>query len=272
LTLALGTGAISPLNLAKGYTVFANGGFGVTPYFIDRIEDADGDVLYPVHPAGPVVVCVPQRGIPDAEPGCGDGEEYAPKVSGALPAPPLLASRVTELYPDIRRAQRVVSPQNVYLITDIMKDVVRTGSGARAGRALARADLAGKTGTTNGPRDAWFAGFNADIVATAWVGFDDDNRPLGGNEQGGVTAIPMWISFMAVALAGLPQHAIERPPGIVEVRIDPDTGLIASDANPDAIFEEFHVDNLPERESDASYRQLDDGSTPVRTGAGEPIF
>jgi len=273
LTLALGSGGISPLNLAKGYAVFANGGFEVTPYFIDRIEDADGDVLYPLPPAGPVVVCVPLRGIPDAEPGCDESEEDgAPEGNGALPELPEVASSVTELYPEIRRARRVVTPQNVYLITDIMKDVVRTGSGARAGRALARADLAGKTGTTNGPRDAWFAGFNADVVATAWVGFDDDDRPLGGNEQGGVTAIPMWISFMTAALAGLPEHAMERPPGIVEVRIDRDTGLIASDANPDAIFEKFRVENLPEREPEAPYRGLDDGGAPVRTGAGEPIF
>jgi penicillin-binding protein 1A len=273
LTLALGSGGISPLNLAKAYAVFANGGFEVTPYFIERIEDADGDVLYPLPPAGPMIVCVPHRGIPDADPGCDEGEENraAPEGSGALPPRPALVSDITELYPDIRRARRVVSPQNVYLITDIMKDVVRTGSGARAGRALGRADLAGKTGTTNGPRDAWFAGFNADIVATVWVGFDDDERPLGGNEQGGVTAIPTWITFMAAALAGLPEHAIGRPPGIVEVRIDRDSGLIASDANPDAIFEMFRVESLPERESDA-YRQLDDGSTPVRTGAGEPIF
>ena len=274
-TLALGTGVISPLNLAKGYAVFANGGYGVEPYFIERIEDASGNVLFPVRPAGPRVVCRPFEGVAEAVETCRDdaaGEPAAGPFARARPAGDALATRITDLYPDIRRAERVVAPQNVYLITDIIKDVVRRGSGARAGRALARSDLAGKTGTTNGPRDAWFAGFNGDIVATAWVGFDDDARPLGNNEQGGVTAIPMWISFMAEALEGMPESPMERPPGIVEVRINRETGLVASDYNPDAIFEKFRVGELPDREPDAPYRRLGDEDPRVSPGSSEPIF
>ena len=276
-TLALGAGGISPLNLAKGYAVFANGGHRIEPYFIERIETADGDVLYPIRPAGPPVVCTPLPSvIADAVDQCDDtGEDgleaRAPPAAPRPPALPALAASVAELYPEIRRAQRVIEPQNAYLITDIMKDVVRTGSGRRA-RSLGRADLAGKTGTTNDARDAWFAGFNADIVATAWVGFDADDRPLGRSEQGGVTAIPMWISFMTEALAGLPEHALRRPPGIVEVRIDRSSGLIASDANPDAIFEKFRIGHLPDRESDAAYGRIGtDGSLGPGTQS-EPIF
>ena len=267
LALALGAGGVSPLELARGYAVFANGGFAVEPYFIERIEDANGELLYPLRPAGPRVVCVPLRDVADAEDGCMEDEQ----PTSTPPEAPALAATITEVYPEIRRAPRAVSAQNVYLITDIMKDVVRSGfSGGRA-RALGRGDIAGKTGTTNGPRDAWFAGFNADIVATAWVGFDADDRPLGSREQGGVTAIPMWIAFMAEALDGLPEHSLERPPGIVEHRINRQTGLIASDYNPNAMFEKFAVGHLPEREPDGPYRGLGDGNAPPN-GAAEPIF
>ena len=268
LALALGVGGVSPLELAKGYAVFANGGYSVEPYYIERIEDANGQVLYPERPAGPRVVCVPLRNVADAEEGCAEDE---PSGAHALPEPLPLTASVPDLYPEIRRAPRAISAQNVYLITDIMKDVVTTGSGRRA-LALGRRDIAGKTGTTNGPRDAWFAGFNADIVATAWVGFDADERPLGNGEQGGVTAIPMWIGFMAEALKGLPEHSLERPPGIVEHRINRQTGLIASDYNPDAMFEKFVVGKLPEREPDGPYRGVSDGVTTPPTGPPEPIF
>jgi penicillin-binding protein 1A len=275
LALALGVGGVSPLDLAAGYAVFANGGHVVEPYFIERIEDANGELLYPTRPAGPRVVCMPLRDVDEAEEGCAEPGLRAPTttpVTSTPPDPPALAATIQDLYPEIRRAARAVSAQNVYLITDIMKDVVRPGySGGRA-EALGRRDIAGKTGTTNGPRDAWFAGFNADVVATAWVGFDDDERPLGNGEQGGRTAIPMWIGFMAEALAGLPEHSLERPPGIVEHRINRQTGLLASDYNPDAIFEKFAVGHLPEREPDGPYRGVSDGSAAPSSGPAEPIF
>jgi len=132
-----------------------------------------------------------------------------------------------------------------------MKDVVKIGSGRRAGQAFPRRDdLAGKTGTTTGPRDAWFAGFNADVVAVVRVGFDVDTRELGQGEQGGRTAIPAWIDFMSAALEGMPEHSLPRPPGIVERRIDPDTGLIAADCNRNARWEMFLLESQPEREPD----------------------
>jgi penicillin-binding protein 1A len=152
-------------------------------------------------------------------------------------------------------------------------DVVRRGTGNRARRELGRGDLAGKTGTTNEGRDTWFVGFNANLVGAAWVGFDDQ-RPLGGNEQGGITAIPMWIGFMREALAGTAERRPQRPPGIVEYRINPTSGLIANERS-DSIFEKFDIDHLPEREESSGFLPpldaLEPGAVP-RPGGEQPIF
>jgi penicillin-binding protein 1A len=157
-------------------------------------------------------------------------------------------------------------------MTDLMKDVVRVGgSGAAAWRALERSDLAGKTGTTNEGHDTWFVGFNADVVAAAWVGFDE-TRSLGGTEQGGVTAIPMWIDYMREALSHVPEHTLARPLGIVEYRINPTNGLIASDATRDSVFEKFDIDRIPEREPDPAFSSFDPSTPTGPERRGEPIF
>jgi penicillin-binding protein 1A len=158
-----------------------------------------------------------------------------------------LVSDATELYPTQRAARRIISPQNAYLIGDLLWDVVRRGTGNRAKRELERNDLAGKTGTTNDGRDLWFVGFNANIVGASWVGFDQ-NRPLGAYEQGATAALPMWIGFMHEALAGTAEQRPKRPRGIVEYRINPETGKIADDGAPHSIFEKFDIDHLPERD------------------------
>jgi penicillin-binding protein 1A len=255
LSLALGAGGVAPLDLVAGYAVFANGGYRVKPYFIDRVTLQDGEVVYAAQPQ----ICSD----------CNTPPPTPPPVEAA----PALADDVTELYPPQLAAERVISPQNAYLMTDMMHDVVRMGTGERARIALKRNDLAGKTGTTNEGRDTWFVGFNADAVAAAWVGFDQD-RPLGGREQGGVTAIPMWIDFMRAALTGKPEHVLPRPAGIVEYRINPANGLIASDGSPNSIFEKFDIDNVPEREPDGvanPFTTQESGSTtPARSA--EPIF
>jgi penicillin-binding protein 1A len=269
-SLALGAGGVAPVDLAAGYAVFANGGRRVEPYFIDRVEDVDGELLYRADPAFACVQKLPVApASADAVPFDPNGECVKPEEAeaGASPEPEPLIDDVTQLYPGIRLGRRVISPQNAYLVTDMMQDVVRRGTGARAYRALGRNDLAGKTGTTNDRRDAWFSGFNADVVATAWVGFDQD-RPLGGNEQGGVTAIPMWISFMEEALATLPEHELERPPGIVEVRINPQSGLVASGSTRDSRFEKFRIDHVPPAEPEISYpghESSTEGSVPPKS-------
>lgn len=260
--LALGGGNLAPIDLAAGYAVLANGGYSVQPYFIQRIDNALGDVLYDAS-RSVQVVCRPDA---DERFGwCAEDESEAEQDRQGL------VDSVTELYPPYRHAERVIDRQNAYLITDMLKDVVRSTSGARAYRELGRNDLAGKTGTTNGPRDAWFAGFNADVLGVAWVGFDDD-RDMGDREQGGVTAIPMWIGFMREALAGEPEHALARPPGIVEVRINPKTGLVASDLNPNAKWEIFDVRNIPEREPDTPFERRGTGIDVPITAGDEDIF
>jgi penicillin-binding protein 1A len=114
-------------------------------------------------------------------------------------------------------------------------------------------------------------GFNADVVAAVWVGFDQD-RPLGGSEQGGITALPMWIDYMREALLHRPEHALAQPPGIVEYRINPTSGLIASDATRDTVFEKFDIDNIPDREPDPGFAPLDSTGAPGPIQRAEPIF
>ena len=227
-TLALGAGGVAPLDLVNGYAVFANGGYKVNSYLIERIEDADGDVLYS---ARPHLVCQ-------------DCEE----ADFGRVAAPTLANNSSELYPKSRSAERIISAQNAFLINDMMQDVVRRGTGRAAYAALAREDLAGKTGTTNDRRDAWFAGFNGDLVTAVWVGFDQE-RSLGRYEQGAITALPLWIDFMAEAMDGLRSHAMQQPSGIVDVRINPKSGLVAA-TNEGSVFEKFRFGNVPEREQE----------------------
>jgi penicillin-binding protein 1A len=258
LSLALGAGGVAPLDLANGYATFANGGLHVESYFVQRVADSTGQVIYEAHPKFCAECNTPQPTL--------DAQADAPPAAGDE-----LVTDVAALYPR-RVAERIISPQNAYLMTDMLQDVVRIGTGAAAGRALERTDLSGKTGTTNDGRDTWFVGFNADIVAAAWVGFDQD-RPLGGNEQGGVTAIPMWIEYMRTALEGRPPHALQRPPGIVDYRINPDNGLIANDSTPNSIFEKFEIDNVPERDPEPAFAPGSAATGPgTRVRPGEPIF
>jgi penicillin-binding protein 1A len=166
-------------------------------------------------------------------------------------------------------APRVISAANAYLMTDLMRDVIRRGTARRA-LALKRDDIAGKTGTTNDRRDTWFSGFNADVVATAWIGFDQE-RSLGAGEEGGHTALPMWIYFMGEALAGRPEHRLPQPEGIVSARISPTSGELARGNDPDAVFELFLAGKLP-----GSGGVAGDGAGMPTTKPGEkaeePIF
>jgi penicillin-binding protein 1A len=245
LTLALGAGGVAPLNIAAGYATFANGGYKVTPYFIDRVVDANGEILYETKPLY-----------------CSDCNTPPETPVQLEPPKPELVSDAVELYPKQRAAPRIISPQNAYLISDMLWDVVRRGTGNRARRELERNDLAGKTGTTNDGRDLWFVGFNANIVGASWVGFDQF-RPLGVYEQGASAALPMWIGFMREALAATAEQRPKRPRGIVEYRINPETGKIADDRTPNAIFEKFDIDHVPEREEGmfhGSFDPLDPGA------------
>src|SRR5690606_40485600 len=155
-----------------------------------------------------------------------------------------LIDEIADLYPDGRKAPRAITPQNAYLITDMMRDVIRRGTGRRA-LALGRSDLSGKTGTSNDRRDAWFGGFNADLSSVVWVGYDDD-LPLGPGEEGSRTALPVWIEFIRAGLNGARENALPMPEGIVSVRISKSTGCPATAAVPleDVMFEIFDQDTV----------------------------
>jgi penicillin-binding protein 1A len=240
LTLALGTAELSPLQAAVGYATFANGGFKVSSYYVDRIEDYTGKALMQAEPA---LACFE----------CGRSSDPAQAKRGAAAAgtrATLLDEGVRDgksLIPAKNRAPQIIRPQVAYLLSDMMADVIKRGTGMRA-RVLNRDDIAGKTGTTNDQHDAWFSGFNGDLVATVWTGFDQD-RSLGELEQGARAALPTWVFFMHEALAGAPRRMAPVPDGIVTVRISPDTGLLASSDNPNGIMEKFIEGNLPKSET-----------------------
>jgi penicillin-binding protein 1A len=171
-TLALGTGAVTPLQMAGAYAVFANGGYQVQPYLIAKIEDADGKV------------------IQQAAPPAGHSEE-----------------------------QRVLDARNAFVTDSMLRDVARYGTGAAATKALGRNDIAGKTGTTSDAVDGWFSGYGGNVVAVAWMGYDDP-RSLGGREFGATLALPIWIDYMKVALAKRPQAERAEPEGLVRENDD----------------------------------------------------
>jgi penicillin-binding protein 1A len=163
----------------------------------------------------------------------------------------------------VRPAPQVLTPQNVWQMTSMMRDVIQRGTGRKA-RSLGRKDIAGKTGTTNDQKDGWFSGFNHAVVAVAWVGFDK-LEPLGRGETGGRSALPMWIDYMAVALDGVPVKKQEPPSGLVTVRIDPSTGLLAGSGQSDAVFETFREEYVPQQSSDSLGGGAASGSTDAVT-------
>ena len=260
LTLALGTLQVTPLEVATGYAVFANGGFRVQPYFVDRIENAVGEVVYRASPRIACEPCehpvdlsqVPQSGNPDQVLQAEDSVRGGPG--------PLSAEQL---------APRVISQQNDFIMTDMMADVIKHGTGRRA-LQLNRSDLAGKTGTTNQSKDTWFNGFTPHLVATVWVGFDQE-RPLGESEEGAKTALPIWIHFMREALKGVPQEKRPMPDGIVTLRVSPQTGALVSSENPDGVAEIFMADHLPAAGDQGSMAQSAEGG-PAGQAGGEPIF
>jgi penicillin-binding protein 1A len=255
LTLALGTAELSPLQVAIGYATFANGGYKVTSYIIDRVEDAGGKVLQQATPALACFQCDRASDPP------------APKPAATANA---RAAQLDEAPHDGKTmillknlAPQIIRPQVAYLLADMMKDVIRHGTGMRA-RSLNRDDIGGKTGTTNDHHDAWFNGFNGDLVTSVWTGFDQD-RSLGDGEEGARVAVPTWTYFMHEALAGAPKHGVPVPDGIVAARISPETGLLASSDNPNSIIEYFIEGNLPKSESyeGPNSNPMNDGDKPL---------
>jgi len=193
LPMALGSGSVTPMQMAAGYAVFANGGFRVAPYFIKRIEDEKGTII----------------------------EQFQPITA-------------------LNGAKRVIDPRNAFIMTSMMQDVVNHGTAIKA-KQLGRSDLAGKTGTTSNFVDAWFCGFQKDLVTIAWTGYDEP-RSLGNNETGGRVALPMWIDYMGPVLKGIPMAEYKPPNGVLATRINSVTGFRESTGD---VTEYFFNEQLP---------------------------
>ncbi|POZ60737.1 penicillin-binding protein 1A [Chromobacterium alticapitis] len=225
LPMALGAGSVTPLQMAEGYSVFANGGYRTKGYFIDRIEDPSGRVL----------------------------AKTVPTVAG-------------------QNAQQAIDPRNAFILRSMMGDVVRYGTGFRA-MSLGRSDLSGKTGTTSDWKDAWFVGYNPNLVAATWVGFDQP-RSLGRYGYGGTAALPIWINYMGNALKGQPEVDLPMPQGMV---VKPGAGQRGGD---EYYYEEFqktnpelHIDNsgsVPGGGDDSS-APADDSAKPAAQDAVENV-
>ena len=257
LSMALGSYVMSPLQVAAAYSVFANGGYQVEPYLIHHIRDRNGEVIYT---AKPKVAPKKQALRFEVQSSNVDAGSLKPNENEQMQETSILPNLIEnlqisplngnslEINNDLElpstEAERVIDERVVYLMNSMLKDVVKRGTGRRA-LALNRSDLAGKTGTTNGPTDAWFSGFNHHAVTTTWVGFDN-NQNLGQGEYGGVAALPIWIDYMKVALDGVAEENTAQPDGIVTVRIDPETGERALPSNPNGIFELFLEENAPQ--------------------------
>jgi len=229
LSLALGSASLTPLELVSGYAVLANGGYRVMPHFIEKIEDSHGNVIYQANPA---IVCK------ECE------KQELTKVSIDTATTPIIdAANDVNTEPAINTAPRVMEEKNNFIVRSILKDVIRLGTGRKA-LSMGRRDIAGKTGTTNDQKDAWFSGFSSQLVTTAWVGFDK-HKPLGSRETGASAALPMWIAFMSKALKGVSEQQQQMPQGLVTVKIDPETGFLAAQGQADAIFETFRPAFVP---------------------------
>ena len=236
LTTALGSGTAIPIRMSGAYAVFANGGYRVQPYLIDRIYDLENQLVLQVNPWAVCKDCNSDREI-----------EYRHTKNNELLVPlrNYLAGDAWSHGPEpARTAPQIISPQVHYQITSILRDVIKQGTGRKAMR-LGRTDLGGKTGTTNEQRDAWFNGFSPEIVATAWVGFDDFS-PLGKGETGSKAALPMWIDYMNSALKGYPEKDFLQPDGMVTIKIDPDSGMALAPGETKGIFETFRREYAPD--------------------------
>ncbi|MCX7080396.1 MAG: penicillin-binding transpeptidase domain-containing protein, partial [Pseudomonas sp.] len=244
LSLALGTATLTPMEIATGWSTFANGGYKIAPYIIDKIDSRNGDNLFtanpPSVPAGNTAsnaIAVPAANTFTVNSTTGEA----------------LAAQTTVQAPAV--AERIIDGRTTYILNSMLEDVIKLGTGRRA-LALGRSDLAGKTGTTNESKDAWFSGYNADYVTTVWTGFDQPES-LGRREFGGTVALPIWMNYMGAALKGKPAHTQNEPEGILSLRVDPVSGRAATPGTPNAYFELFKSEDTP-----PSVNELGNGNVP----------
>lgn len=225
LSLALGSLSVPPLTIATGYASLANGGYKIEPYWVETITDMDNRIIYQ---AKPLTVCRKNCQLTSGN-------------SESMEAPRIMDERIA------------------YLMDSMLKDVIKRGTATKA-LVLKREDIAGKTGTTNGPTDVWFAGYSPHIVTTTWLGFDN-NANLGRKEFGGTAALPIWIDFMQAALANVPDIIRPQPDGIVTMRIDEKTGLSAKPGQSDTLFELFRKEDAPDEQAAEQQKSSNESAT-----------
>jgi penicillin-binding protein 1A len=222
LSLALGTASLTPMEITEGWSTFANGGYKIEPYLIERIEDRDGRQVFNANPA-------------QTPTGIEQRAQHISSLALTTPDQPVAAEPIL--------AEQIIDGRTAYIMTSMLQDVIKRGTGRRA-MALGRDDLAGKTGTTNESKDSWFSGYNADYITTVWAGFDQPES-LGRTEYGGTVALPIWMSYMAAALKDKPSHLQPEPEGLLTLRVDPYSGRAATPDTPDAYFELFKSEDSP---------------------------
>ncbi|MDH5432673.1 MAG: penicillin-binding protein 1A [Gammaproteobacteria bacterium] len=265
LSLALGSASFTPLEVVTSYAVLANGGYKVQPWFVDRIEDPNGRIIFQYQPIQVCSECeiiqnkLLEQAIQDQDLESNGAEELSIRQAeendfSNIPLFPIPRELI---------APRVIDERNLFLVTDILKDVIHRGTATRTlanskSPLLNRNDIAGKTGTTNDAKDAWFSGYNSEHVATVWVGFNDHAKKLGDREFGGRAALPVWQKFMEKALENQREKISTPPPGIVTVRIDAKTGLLANEFTTESIFEMFRSENAPSEYSRQQNLQIKD--------------
>jgi len=349
LSLALGSGTITPLELAKAYATFANGGYQIKPYFIDYIvgpnhqlvswsspdtvcheceveeeeplenntvdtvtvvsddlliqgntEDENLDTLEIEDESNSSIITSDidseinsDRELENSQQVLAEQEQLSEQqldselsdqnkaqtesqAETQIPAPvfdysELSQEQINEGPYQVVLAKRILTPQVSFLMNTMLRDVIRFGTGRRA-RVIGRKDLSGKTGTTNDQQDAWFTGFNGDIVTISWVGFDNP-KPLGNRETGARAALPMWIDYMRASLKGKPESKLEQPPGLLSIRIDAKTGLPSTINSKTTLFEFFRESHAPRTDNDGSLNQKSsDGTTGQASNITEEIF
>ena len=250
LSLALGTASLLPVEVARAYAVFANGGFLIEPYLVDRIEDSANQVIFQAEPLTACKLCPSPLELTPVVNNEDEATDFIAPISAGIeinsPAGSLeqpvpangLADQVTQ-----NHAPWAVSRENAFLMTSMLQEVIRSGTGRKA-RSLGRSDIGGKTGTTNDQQDAWFSGFGPGVETTVYIGFDKPT-PMGRKEVGGRAALPVWIDYMKVALDGVPETLPEIPVGIVPAYINKQTGKQVPQGHPQAVLEYFMAGQEP---------------------------
>ena len=260
LSLALGSASVPPIDVATAYATIANKGYRVEPYFIERIEDSFGRVLYQAEPSSVCPNCDYVRLTDTIDLTTTSQIETKVIDSGAVLAlneaidqedadqqamQDALTKSAKRPITHLPIAPRIMDERVNYIMHTILQDVVKKGT-ARKAQKLNRNDLAGKTGTTNDQKDAWFSGYVDTMVATTWVGFDQP-KSLGRNEFGSTAALPIWIDFMKIALTGVPQTQRTQPDNMVTISIDEATGDLARPGDTSAIKEIFRAELTPQQ-------------------------